>query len=119
MSLYRYIMLPFSLIALTFFGFDRVAVEWHSANLRKDLSEAAGDTSVASLRMQPAERVRIALRKEEAKARARGESYIYNLRNFPDRIEIDVRATYRTKISHYMGKETLPSEFKLVLNLDR
>lgn len=119
MSLYRYIMLPFSLIALTFFGYDRVAAEWHRTELRRELSNAAADTTPAALRQQPVERVRTALRQQEAKARGRGESYSYDLKNFSDRIEVNVKATYRTKITHYMGTPTLPSDFQLIFDLVR
>lgn len=119
MSLYRYIMLPFTLIALTFFGYDRVAAEWHRSQLRSELTSAAADTTPTALRQQPVERVRTALRQQEARARGRGESYSYDLRNFPDRIEVNVKSTYRTKITHYMGTQTLPSDFQLIFSLDR
>lgn len=117
MSLYRYLMLPFSLIALTFFGYDQVAAEWHRAALRKSLADAAGTQTPELLRLDPAERLRHVLRQEEAKARARGEDYRYALRNRPDHIEVAVQTTYRTRIAHYMGKPTLPADFEVVFNL--
>lgn len=119
MTLFRYIMLPFSLIGATFFGYDQVAAQWHSAGLRNALMHAARDDSRDMLHMQPIERVRSALRAEAERARRRGEAYAYEVDSQPGRIEVAVRADYRTKISHYMGKPTLPANFRVVFDLDR
>lgn len=119
MTLFRYIMLPFSLIAATFFGFDQVAAQWHGSELRNTLMRAARDDSREMLRMQPIERVRNALRAEAERARMRGEAYAYEITPAPGRIEVAVRADYRTRISHYMGKPTLPVSFQIIFDLDR
>lgn len=119
MTLFRYIMLPFSLIAATFFGYDQVAAQWHGGELRSALMRAARDDSPEALRMQPLERVRAALRTEAERARRRGEAYAFEVTPAPGRIEVAVRADYRTKISHYMGKPTLPVDFRIVFDLDR
>lgn len=119
MTLFRYIMLPFSLIAATFFGFDQVAAQWHGSELRSALMRGARDDSPDMLRMQPIERVRTALRAEAERARGRGEAYAYEVTPAPGRIEVAVRADYRTRISHYMGKPTLPVDFRVVFDLER
>lgn len=119
MTLFRYIMLPFSLIGATFFGYDQIAAKWHGSELRSALLRGARDDSPEMLRMQPIERVRNALRTEAERARRRGEAYVYEVNPTPGRIEVAVRADYRTKISHYMGKPTLPVDFKIVFDLDR
>jgi len=119
MTLFRYIMLPFSLIAATFLGFDQVAAQWHSAGLRNALLQAAHDDSNGMARLPPIVRIRNALRMEAERARGRGEAYVYDVTPSRDRIEVAVRADYRTRISHYMGKPTLPANFQVVFDLSR
>lgn len=119
MKLIRYVMLPFSLMSATFFGYDEISAAMHGADLQRQLNEQAAADTPSMRGLQPAERVRTALRAEEKRARDRGETYVWKVVPAPDKIDVDVKATYRTKIAHFVGKPELPVDFTMSFGINQ
>jgi hypothetical protein len=116
MSLFKYIILPFSLMNAVFFGHDRLQAILYMQTLHKSLHEAVMQESKKP-NMMPETMVRNALQQQTDAARKRREVYTFEFQKQSKQIIVKVQSQYFTKISHNFGVKELPVHFTYQINV--
>ncbi len=119
--LFRYVMLPFSLCSVTFFGFDRISAELYKRELIKDIHEQVSQeaylASSQSRSMTAETMVRNVLRKNVKQFERKGIPYDYTVAVKPNRINVSVNTLYKTKISQFFGTPDIKTKIDLYFDV--
>jgi hypothetical protein len=110
-------MLPFSLMSVTFYGYDRVQAQLYQLDLKKQIFQAVSEQRPDFQYQPPLERVRIVLKEHRLKAQKRGEAFTFDLASKPERINAHIETVYKTKISKFVGQPELPTRLDIFFDI--